>query len=55
MVLFIAVLAAAAAAHMLPLPFLFEAFRPSGSLWHVKAPPQKITRVHPPLDFLVRG
>ena len=25
------------AAHMVPFPFLFEAFRPSGSIWHVKA------------------
>lgn len=24
------------AAHMVPFPFLMEAFRPSGSLWHVK-------------------
>jgi peptidoglycan-N-acetylglucosamine deacetylase len=34
---------AAAAAHMVPFPFLLEAFRPSRSLWHVKpvkgAPP----------------
>lgn len=34
---------AVAAAHMVPFPFLFEAFRPSGSVWHVKhergAPP----------------
>jgi peptidoglycan-N-acetylglucosamine deacetylase len=26
-------------AHMAPFPFLFEAFRPSGSLWHVKRTP----------------
>jgi peptidoglycan-N-acetylglucosamine deacetylase len=32
-------LGAAAAAHMVPFPFLFEAFRPSGSLWHVKPEP----------------
>lgn len=32
------VIGAVAAAHMLPLPFLFEAFRPSDSLWHVNAP-----------------
>lgn len=35
----IALIAAAAAAHMLPLPFLFEAFKPSGSLWRVKPAP----------------
>jgi peptidoglycan/xylan/chitin deacetylase (PgdA/CDA1 family) len=28
----------AIAAHMLPFPFLLEAFRPSGSLWRVKVP-----------------
>ena len=28
--------AAVAAAHMVPFPFLMEAFRPSRSLWHVK-------------------
>ncbi len=27
---------AVAAAHMVPFPFLFEAFRPSGSVWQVK-------------------
>ena len=31
--------AAAAAAHMVPFPFLMEAFRPSRSLWHVKPAP----------------
>jgi peptidoglycan/xylan/chitin deacetylase (PgdA/CDA1 family) len=30
------VIGAVAAAHMVPFPFIFEAFRPSGSLWHVK-------------------
>jgi peptidoglycan/xylan/chitin deacetylase (PgdA/CDA1 family) len=30
---------AVVAAHMVPFPFLLEAFRPSGSLWHVKNPP----------------
>ena len=30
---------AAVAAHMVPFPFLLEAFRPSGSLWHVKELP----------------
>ncbi len=30
------VIGAIAAAHMVPFPFLFEAFRPSGSLWRVK-------------------
>jgi len=29
------VVGALAAAHTVPFPFLFEAFRPSGSLWHV--------------------
>jgi peptidoglycan/xylan/chitin deacetylase (PgdA/CDA1 family) len=37
------VIGAVTAAHMVPFPFVFEAFRPSGSLWHVKqtkgAPP----------------
>ena len=31
--------AAVAAAHMVPFPFLMEAFRPSRSLWHVKGAP----------------
>ena len=44
MVVFVAVLlGAAVAAHMLPFPFLLEAFRPKDSIWHVKpakgAPP----------------
>jgi peptidoglycan/xylan/chitin deacetylase (PgdA/CDA1 family) len=30
--------AAAAAAHMVPFPFLLEAFRPSRSIWHVDGP-----------------
>lgn len=30
---------AVAAAHIAPFPFLLEAFRPSGSLWHVKGAP----------------
>lgn len=30
---------AAAAAHFVPFPFLLEAFRPSGSLWHVETAP----------------
>ena len=30
------VVGAAAASHMVPFPFLLEAFRPSRSLWHVK-------------------
>ena len=39
MVLLVAILiGAVAAAHMVPFPFLLEAFRPSGSLWHVKNP-----------------
>lgn len=44
MLIVVAVLIGAiAAAHMVPFPFLMEAFRPSGSVWHVKhergAPP----------------
>jgi peptidoglycan/xylan/chitin deacetylase (PgdA/CDA1 family) len=40
MLLVVAILAGAAlAAHMVPFPFLLEAFRPSGSLWHVKGVP----------------
>ena len=40
MVVVVAVLiGAAAASHMVPFPFLLEAFRPSRSVWHVKAPP----------------
>src|SRR6188472_3458503 len=31
--------AAVAAAHMVPFPFLMEAFRPSRSLWHLKGAP----------------
>jgi peptidoglycan/xylan/chitin deacetylase (PgdA/CDA1 family) len=39
MVVLVALLiGAAAAAHMLPFPFLFEAFKPARSLWHVKRP-----------------
>ena len=39
MLLFVVVVfGAIAAAHMVPFPFLFEAFDPSGSLWHVKSP-----------------
>jgi peptidoglycan/xylan/chitin deacetylase (PgdA/CDA1 family) len=37
-ILFAVVVGALAAAHMVPFPFLFEAFRPSDSLWHVDAP-----------------
>lgn len=44
------VLAAAAAAHMAPFPFLFEAFRPSGSLWHVKQAPGTPPRVYLTFD-----
>jgi peptidoglycan-N-acetylglucosamine deacetylase len=39
MALAIALLAAVALAHIAPFPFLFEAFRPSGSLWRVKPAP----------------
>ena len=40
MLLIVALIAgAAAAAHMVPFPFLLEAFRPSGSVWHVKGAP----------------
>jgi chitooligosaccharide deacetylase len=39
MALIIAVIAAVAAAHTLPFPFLFEAFKPSGSIWRVKPAP----------------
>jgi peptidoglycan/xylan/chitin deacetylase (PgdA/CDA1 family) len=39
MVIVVALLVGAAvAAHMVPFPFLFEAFRPSRSLWHVDRP-----------------
>jgi peptidoglycan/xylan/chitin deacetylase (PgdA/CDA1 family) len=39
MALLIAVVAGAAAlSHMVPFPFLLEAFRPSRSLWHVDTP-----------------
>ena len=30
------VIGAVAAAHMVPFPFIFEGFRPAGSLWHMK-------------------
>lgn len=33
----VVIIGAIAAAHMVPFPFLLEAFRPSGSVWHVKA------------------
>jgi peptidoglycan/xylan/chitin deacetylase (PgdA/CDA1 family) len=39
MAILIVIVAAVVAAHMTPFPFLFEAFRPSGSLWRVKNPP----------------
>jgi peptidoglycan-N-acetylglucosamine deacetylase len=32
------IVGAVAAAHVAPFPFLFEAFRPSRSLWHVRQP-----------------
>lgn len=39
MVIFVvAVIAVVALAHTAPFPFLLEAFKPSGSLWHVKTP-----------------
>src|SRR5918999_719981 len=38
-VLAVVVIGALAAAHMVPFPFLFEAFRPAGSLWHVERTP----------------
>ena len=34
----IVVVSAAALSHMVPFPFLLEAFRPSRSLWHVDSP-----------------
>jgi peptidoglycan-N-acetylglucosamine deacetylase len=37
----------AALTHIAPFPFLFEAFRPSGSLWHVKPEPGR-----PPTIYL---
>jgi peptidoglycan/xylan/chitin deacetylase (PgdA/CDA1 family) len=39
MALVIAIVAVVVAAHTAPFPFLFEAFRPSGSLWRVKPSP----------------
>ena len=36
MLVIAALIGAVVAAHMVPFPFLFEAFRPSRSLWHVK-------------------
>jgi peptidoglycan/xylan/chitin deacetylase (PgdA/CDA1 family) len=36
-VLAVVLIGAVAAAHMVPSPFLFEAFRPSASLWRVKS------------------
>jgi peptidoglycan/xylan/chitin deacetylase (PgdA/CDA1 family) len=36
---FVILVGAIAAAHAVPFPFLLEAFRPSRSLWHVKAAP----------------
>lgn len=36
MIILAIVIGVVAAAHMVPFPFVFEAFRPSGSLWHVK-------------------
>ena len=35
----VVVLGAAVAAHMVPFPFLLEAFRPAGSVWRVKPTP----------------
>jgi peptidoglycan-N-acetylglucosamine deacetylase len=37
-VVIVLALAAAAMSHMVPFPFLLEAFRPSRSLWHVAGP-----------------
>ena len=36
--LIVLALGAAALSHMVPFPFLLEAFRPSRSLWHIDAP-----------------
>ena len=35
-ILAVAIIGAVAAAHMVPFPFLLEAFRPRDSVWHVK-------------------
>jgi peptidoglycan/xylan/chitin deacetylase (PgdA/CDA1 family) len=39
MVILAVLLIGGAAAHMLPFPFLLEAFRPAGSIWRVKPEP----------------
>ena len=39
LIVLVVAVGAAAAAHMVPFPFLLEAFRPSGSLWRVRQPP----------------
>jgi peptidoglycan/xylan/chitin deacetylase (PgdA/CDA1 family) len=36
MIVLAALVIGAVAAHMVPFPFVFEAFRPKGSLWHVR-------------------
>lgn len=41
---------AVAAAHMIPFPFLFEAFRPSGSVWRVKPARGKPPAIHLTFD-----
>jgi peptidoglycan/xylan/chitin deacetylase (PgdA/CDA1 family) len=47
MALAIVIVAAFVSAHMVPFPFLFEAFRPSGSVWRMKA-----VRGAPPTVYL---
>jgi chitooligosaccharide deacetylase len=46
----VAILGAAAFAHMAPFPFLLEAFRPSKSLWHVKPQPGEPRTVYLTFD-----
>jgi chitooligosaccharide deacetylase len=47
MIFIVAIVAVFVAAHMVPFPFLFEASRPSGSVWRLKPP-----RGMPPTIYL---
>lgn len=40
-ILAVVLIGAITAAHMVPSPFLMEAFRPSGSVWHVEPEPDR--------------
>jgi peptidoglycan/xylan/chitin deacetylase (PgdA/CDA1 family) len=48
--LVVAILGAAALAHMAPFPFLLEAFRPSKSLWRIRPQPSEPSTIYLTFD-----